>query len=229
MAHRNMFSVSLLLIGILLASSPTAQDDDQQQTQGITDRQLQQTQGITDRQLQMLSEGVSVQQFESESIGFLSKMLLLLRHAFLQRPNVAPLHAYDPNIICRNESSDLLPLATHDGSAAILVTTDEGDALAIYRPTALDVATEARRDWCDAGNPVGWQFATTYPLDDLDEKGHYVTWEADLVDERLRAFHDRRRFDAAYTEWGNALNRLSSTVGASDKIPANREVESGSR
>lgn len=198
MAHRNMLSVTLLLIGTILASSPAAQDDDQPPIQEITEQQLQ-----------MLSEGVSVQR--SESIGLLSKILILIRHALLQRPNVAPLHAYDPDIICQGEGHDLLPLAAHGGPAAIIVTTDiGGDAIAIYRPTALDVATDAKRHWCDANNRVGWQFATTYPLNILDENGRYVSWEVDLVDERLRAFDDQRGMEAAYADWSDTLNRPSS-------------------
>lgn len=231
MTHRKLFSVNLLLIGTLLASNPAAQDEDQQRAQEITDWQLR-----------MLSEGVSVQR--SESIGFLSKMSLLFRHALLQRPNVAPLHAYDPDIICQGEGHDLLPLAAHRGSAAILVTTDTGgDALAIYRPTALDLATDARRHWCDAANRMDWQFATTYPLNDLDENGRYVSWEVDLVDERLREYDERSGLEAAYADWSDALDveleRTGrppyavegplNTVGASSTTPANREAESGPR
>lgn len=226
MAHRNSFMAALLLIGSLLASSSAAQDEDQQQTQEAADPQ--ETQEITDRQLQMLTEGVSVQ--PSESIGFVSKMTLLLRYAFLQRPNITPLHAYDPDIICRGDGASLLQLAAHGGSAAILVIPDSGgDALAIYRPTALDVATDARQHWCDADSRVNWQFGTTYPLNTWNETGRYVSSEVDLIDERLRSIDERSGLEAASADWVNTFNGPSITDGASRMTPTNREAESRPR
>ena len=187
MSYRDVLGVTLLLglsTSVTFAQPIESQVDEPSRQEAMFDE-------LSIQELKALLEGIPVR--PSEDIGFADRLLIVLNHAFIQRPNIATLHAYDPEVACEN--AHLRPLLGHSGSAAILYTWGESDggdaAFAMYRPTVTDAVVEARReDWCN--NRTGWYFATTHPLDGTVAGRHkpkdYFSWDVDLIENTLRAF-----------------------------------------
>ena len=212
MSCRDVLGVTLLLgilsMSVTFAQPPESQDDE-----------------LSIQELKALLEGIPVR--PSEDISFADRLFIVLNHAFIQRPNIATLHAYDPEVACEN--AHLRPLLGHGGSAAILYRSGESAndgeaAFAVYRPTVTDAVVEARReDWCD--NRTSWYFATTYPLDGTVAGKHkpkdYFSWDVELIENTLQNF--------ASLPPAQRLEELYESIGPADTPDSDADPASGER
>ena len=162
MTHRAAFGGFLLMLGALFTAGIAAQD------------------------LQALN-GVIVR--PTIEVGFAEQLELAARRALVPGAKVAaPLHAYSRDLAC--EDARLGALLGHRGSAAIVVQL--GDyTIALYRPTVDDAVTYARQAWCNRTD-ADWYLATTYPLNGVEEAGHYLSRDVERIEEQLRDFRASR-------------------------------------
>ena len=107
-----------------------------------------------------------------------------MRRALVPRSQVvAPLHAYSPDIACREPAAPS-ELQRHAGSAAIVIEQD-GEYVAHYHRSVRDALVAARQGLCGRTD-VTWHLAVTYPLGgDFEAEEHYLSFEREGIEAQL--------------------------------------------
>ena len=149
---------------------------------------------------------------DTSTVGVIEQLDLAVRRALVPwSVDVAPLHAYNSDLICRDRAHSAR-LAAHRGTAAIVFASD-GNFVASYHRT-VNGAIRAAEQMCgstnigwtgsEAAQPsdaepsddsrpniTNWYFATTYPLPDTDAERHFMSRDVEGIAETLAAGPDR--------------------------------------
>lgn len=119
---------------------------------------------------------------DTRTVGVLEQLDIATRRALVPwSVNVAPLHAYDRELICSGDS-ERPALANHRGTAALVfaeASDDVGEAL--YHRSVGEAVRAAEEQFCPGTDTRNWYFATTYPLDEAAATRYFMSRDVEGI------------------------------------------------